>query len=159
MHTLPRALIITSALLALFLLCSNLANAITKCIKNGSITYTDLPCPEDATTAPFTGHVAPPDDPEAARQRYLSDQKKLQQIHHENELLEQKQQHDAQRAAQYAQQAKAREYRCKNLDTRRKQAQLNKSKNKHGLSKQQSEQVQLQAEQAQYNYAAQCSTE
>ena len=159
MHTIPRALTFTLVLLVLFLVCSNLASAITRCIKNGSTTYTDLPCPEDSIAAPFTGHVAPPDDPEAARQRYVSDQKKLHQIQLDNEELDQQQQRDAQSAAQYTRQAKAREDRCKNLDTRRKQAQLNTSKNKPGMNKHKSEQAQLLAVQAENNYAAQCSTE
>lgn len=149
----------TTALLLLFMLCSSLANAITKCIKNGSITYTDLPCPEDSITEPFTAPVTPPDDAEGSRQRYVADQKKLQQIRLENERIDQKQQRDAKSAAHYARLVKEKEYRCKKLDTRRKMAQLNQSKNKPGMNKHKSDQAQLLAKQAEDNYAAQCLAE
>jgi len=133
--------------------------AITKCIKNGEVTYTDLPCPSDAQTIPFDGHVAPPDDPEAAHQRHLDDQRKLEQIRLENQRLEDRQQREARSAAQYEKQRKEKELMCKKLNTRRKLAQQNQSDYPPAINKRKADQARLQAQLAEDKYAEYCSIE
>jgi hypothetical protein len=153
LSTLPLLTLLT---LPLFF-CSCPSLAIDKCLYNGKITYTDLPCPPGSETLPFSGHVTPADDPAAAHKRYLADQKKLNQLLKANEQQDKQDQHDARVAAQLARQEQMKEIRCTKLDARRRAALQNKLKNKRGTPKQ-IEHAERLAEKAEDIYAEQCLT-
>jgi len=131
--------------------------AINKCVMNGSTTYTDQPCPAEANSSPLTLRVIPPDDPVAAHQRYLDNKKKLDQIYQQKARDEYQQQRDAKAAAHQYNLAKDKEYLCKKLDLKRKAAQQHQSELKHKGTRKQSDQAQLQVQQAADDYANKCN--
>ena len=130
--------------------------AITRCLQNGKLTYTDLSCPADATATPFTGQAAAPNDPEAAQRRHAADKQKLQQIELDNARLAKEQQHQQRIAAQQARLVQHQHYRCKKLDAKRKAAQQQRSEIKAAGNKKQAERARLLAEQAEDDYALHC---
>jgi len=153
MHPSIYSLPVISLLLILFSPAPSFA--IDKCLHNGHVTYTDLPCPEGSDTEPFTGEVAPATDTAGAKRRYLADQKKLRQVLKENQLQDRQSQHDAGIAARLNKQEMDKQNRCKKLDARRKAAQQNQVNNKHGNNKQ-IDRAKLLTQRAEDNYSEQC---
>jgi hypothetical protein len=96
------------------------AFAIHKCIVNGNTTYTDLPCPPDATTERFTQSIPPQPDPAAAKARHQANLKQLDQIDKARaQERKQQQQLDQQRLKQSQHEQKELELhvlRCKRLE-------------------------------------------
>jgi hypothetical protein len=147
-------------LIALALHCSpGRAEEINKCRLNGQITYTDRACPKDATALPFSASVAPPSDPNAAQQRFLSDQKQLQQITKQHEQLERQQASDAKKIMRQARSAQDQELRCKKLDAKRKSARLNSGEIRRKGNSKKNQQAQLQVQLAEDKFSALCSSD
>lgn len=133
--------------------------AVNKCDANGNITYTDQPCPKEATILPYTSHVSPPDDPAAAKQRYLADKKKLDQINKQKAQEEKQLRHDAQAYEHQKKLAKDHELKCKNLDMKREIAHQQQIDAKHKGNASKIKKSQLQTQQAENNYAKSCKSE
>jgi hypothetical protein len=153
--SIPPAFKALIALTALFI--SDAIFAINKCEQGGKITYTDQPCANDATTLPYTEHVSPPDDPAAARQRYLADKKQLEQI---NKLKAREEKQTSRDALVYARQQKSaqdQELICKNLDLKRQIANQNQIEAKTRGKRTQIKKSQLQMQQAENNYTRTCN--
>lgn len=135
------------------------ASAINKCELNGNVTYTDQPCPQNAQIQPFSQQVIAPDDPAAAKQRYLADKKKLGEINKQKTLEEKQLQRDAQTYAHQKKLAQDRELKCKNLDLKRQTANQNLKDAKHTGNTGKIKKSQAQMQQAENNYTRTCSTE
>ena len=140
MHTHFIFSILHPAIIFAALFISDYAVAINKCVVNGSTTYTDQPCPAEANASSFTQQIIPPNDPAAAQQRYLADQKKLNQINQKKAQDEKQQERDAKSLAQQNKLAKEKEYKCKNLDLKRRATQQRQAILKHNGTKKQAEQ-------------------
>ena len=99
---------------------SNSAFAIHKCVNKGQVTYSDLPCPADSDTQPFTQAIPPPVDPAAAKARHQSNLKQLEKIDKAQETERLREQQLANlRATQLKREEKQRQIRerqCKRLD-------------------------------------------
>ena len=134
------------------------ALAINKCRQNGNTTYTDQPCPDGSVSLPYDNQVAPAGDPEAAHQRYLADQQQLILIQQENAEQDKLRRRDAGVAAQKYKLAKAKEYRCKKLDAKRKAARQLQSETRHGMNPKKTGRAQQRVRQTEDDYEAVCSS-
>lgn len=148
------AFILTST----FILATDSVWAINKCTVDGQISYTDLPCPEPANSRPFTQQVIPPNDPAAAKKRYLSDQTQLNKIT-QKKAKEEKQHHrELETTAGQIKKEEYRKYRCGQLDLERKAVRKHQSelqlKGKHRAS----EKALLKAKKADNRFAHYCKS-
>ncbi|PRC91192.1 DUF4124 domain-containing protein [Solimicrobium silvestre] len=151
-------IVFTSAALTL-LLSSNAAYAIHKCILNGSITYSDMPCPANANVLPFTPSISPPNDPAAAKQRYLSDLQQLKKIEQQKEKEETQQKREALILINENKQARDKKFKCKDLDLKRKIAKQQRDKPQSKRKNKNNEQTEIRVQQAENNYQYFCKTE
>jgi len=85
---------------------------INKCQLDDSTIYTDQFCPTEATSEPFTKQVTPPNDPAAAKKRYQTDQKNLQQLVQQRKKEEKHQDHENKVASNQIKEARRKEYQC-----------------------------------------------
>jgi hypothetical protein len=132
---------------------------VNKCEMHGKLTYTDQPCPADAAELPYTQHVSPPNDPEAAKQRYLADKKMLDQILKQKAQDEKKRQHDVQVYEHQKKLARDHALSCKNLDLNRQRANQQQADAKHTGNAKQMKRSQLRVQQADNNYEKNCQSE
>lgn len=151
----------TVLLSTLLWLMSPSCGAIDKCLLNGSVTYTDQPCPKEAIVKPFIAQVSPPTDADAnaARQRYHADLQQLQQIE-KHKLTEQKQRESASKAAaRYDKAQAAKASQCHRLETRKQTLLQQLSALKKMARKKQSDHARRQLHQAEQAYRLQCQTD
>ena len=145
--------IVTAA--ALFWICLP-GEAIEKCLLNGSFTYTDQPCPEGAIASPFHPHASPPNDIQAAQQRYLSDLQQLRLIEQRQAAEQQQRASEAKVAAKYNQVLATRASRCYRLEAK-KQSLLQQLSTLGKMARQkQLEQSRRQLRLAELEYQLQC---
>lgn len=125
MRTLIFKTTISSVCLTLYLITTS-AFAIHKCVVSNKITYSDLPCPAEAVTEPFTQSISPQSDPAAAKARHQSNQKQLDQIDKaQQQERKQQQQLEQQWLKQSKREQKEQEQhlrQCKRLDVQLQQA-------------------------------------
>ena len=139
-------------LFLLFLLASNATFAIHQCNLKGSISYSNLPCPQGADSREINTKFAPPNDPVAAKAlhetnlrhlKQLNKQRQQQEKHHQREIrLQQQAQHKIQKQV----------IKCKELDLQRKAAkkQLDSAPLKHH------EKASIRAQHAENKYELYC---
>lgn len=151
-------LFIHSAVIVTFLFSVNSAFAINKCTINGQVSYTDLACPEQAHSSTFTQQIIPPNDPAAAKKRHLADQKKLQKIEQQKIKEENQHQREAQALARHIKKERDHEFKCKELDLKRKAARQNQSEIQFKGNSYATEKARLRVKQAENKYAHICKS-
>lgn len=149
-----RTFIITFALI----LSSGSAFSINKCAVDGQVTYTDLPCPEQANSTPFTQQVIPPNDPAAAKKRYLSDQKQLQKITQQKIKDDKQHQREAAALARHIKKEEDKKFRCNELDVKRKSARQHQSDVQLRGNSKATEKARLNVKQAENRYVHYCKS-
>lgn len=140
------------------LACSAPLFAINKCTANGNITYTDVPCSEDAQSTEFTRQVIPPDDTAAAKRQHLANQKKLQKITQQRAKEEKQWEREAQATARQIKKDKDREFRCNELDLKRKSAREDQSEVQLKGNRRAIEKARMRAKQAENRYVHYCKS-
>lgn len=150
---------ISAATAATLLWICNPSLAIEKCDINGSITYTDQPCPKDAVVEPFIPHASAPNDPDAARQRYQSDLKQLKQIEQQKTVQQQQRESDARAAAKYNRAVAVKAAQCHRLDTKRQWFRQQLSELGRMANKKQLERARHQLNQTEEDYQLHCQLE
>lgn len=141
---------------------SNPVTAINKCTFNKDVShtiYTDSICPNGATSTLFTQQIIQPNDPVAAKKRYLSDQKKLQQINQQKIKEENQQKHEESILARQIKQHKDHEYKCKEFDLKRKSALQQQSEIQRKGNINATKKARARAKQAENKYAHYCNSD
>lgn len=137
---------------------SSPAFSINKCTDDGKVTYSDLPCPEAAHSSEFTQQVIPPNDPAAAKKRYLSDQKQLRKITEQKAKEEKQHQREAQAVARQIKKEEDRKFKCSELDLKRKSARQHQSEVLLKKNHQATEKARLKVKQAENKFAHYCKS-
>lgn len=147
-----------TAVTLIFLFSSNLASAINKCTINGQVSYSDLPCPEQAHSSEFTQQIIPPNDPAAAKKRHLADKEKLHQLNQKKKKEENKYQREMQALARHIKKEKNHEFRCRELDLERKAAHRHQFEMQGKRNSYARERARLRVKQADNKYVHVCKS-
>jgi len=146
------------ALTLTLLFSSNITFAINKCTTNEQVSYTDLPCPEPAHSSEFTRQIIPPNDPAAAKKRHLANQKKLHQVNQQKAKEEKRYKREIKALARHIREDKNHEYRCKELDLKRKAAREHQFGSHIKRRNFSAEKARLRAQQAENKYRHVCKS-
>jgi hypothetical protein len=140
----------------IFIISSNCASAINKCTINGKVTYTDLPCSDEAHSSKFTQQVIPPDNPAAEKKRHLANQKKLQTIEKQKIKEENQYQREARAQAQQIKKQEEHQFKCNDLDLKRRSARQHQSEVQLKRNSYATEKARLRVKQADNKYKHYC---
>ena len=133
--------------------------AINQCLVDGRVSYTDQPCPEGAIVKPFIIHADPPNDPEAARQRYQSDLKQLRQLQAQQAAQQQQLEANTRIAAKSSQGLALKAARCHRLESKKRSAQEQLNERKRMASHQQLERARRELLGAEQEVRLQCEAD
>ncbi|MCD6026758.1 MAG: hypothetical protein K0R08_1277 [Solimicrobium sp.] len=136
----------------------NSALAFNRCKINDTVTYTDVPCPEGSEGTTFTQQIMPPDDPESAKQRHLSNQKELRKLNRAKTVEDNQHKREMKTLAHHIKKDNNKQFKCSDLTLQKKLAVQHYAEVQLKGNNIKTEKARLRAKRAENKYVHYCKS-